>query len=120
MTTAGEIADHQARCLSHLISVQMLAEGEAGVPLPRWAAAEVTRATSAILTEAEAAAREVLATVRSGQRPADGPFLRMLLDQLTTAADDAIAAERAGDPAAMSRHLRRFGALTSVIWTTVI
>jgi hypothetical protein len=121
MTVAGEIADHQARCLSHLISLQMLAQGEAGVPLPQWAAAEVARAAGAILTETEAASRAALATVRSGhyQDPADGPFLRLLLDRLAAAADDAIAAARAGDPAVMSRHLRKFDALTSAIWTVV-
>lgn len=121
MTVAGEIADYQARCLSDLISLQMLAQGEAGVPLPQWAAAEVARAAGAILTEAEAASRAALAAVRSGhyQDPADEPFLRLLLDRLAAAADDAIAAARAGDPGAMSRHLRRFDALTSAIWTMV-
>jgi hypothetical protein len=32
-------------------------------------------------------------------------------------ADDAIAAARAGDSGEMRRHLRRFDALTSAIWT---
>jgi hypothetical protein len=49
----------------------------------------------------------------------DGPFLRELLNYLTAAADDAIAAARIDDPTAMSDHLRRFDALTSVIWTMV-
>ena len=117
MNAAGEIADHQARCLSHLISLQMLAQGEAGVPLPPWAAAEVALAAGAILTEAEAAGRAALASLGSGQNPVDGPFLRELLNHLTAAADDAIAAAQTGDPAAMSGHLRRFDALTSAIWT---
>jgi hypothetical protein len=60
MTVAGEIQDHQERCLSHRISLRMLAEGEAGLPLPRWAAAEVAQATGAILAEAEAAGRAAL------------------------------------------------------------
>ena len=118
MTVVGGIEDHQARCLPHLIGLQMLAQGEAGVPLPRWAAAEVARATGAVLAEAEAASRAVLTTVRSSQNPVDGPFLRAL-DQLAAAADDAIAAARAGNPAAMSRHLRRFDALSSAVWTMV-
>src|SRR5947207_6517293 len=54
------IANHQARCLPHLIGLQMLAQGEAGVPLPPWAAAEVARTTGAILTETEAASRAAL------------------------------------------------------------
>jgi hypothetical protein len=115
MNVADEIADHEARCLPHLISLQMLAQGEAGVPFPPWAAAEVARATGAILTETEAAGRAAL----TSQNPVDRPFLRELLDHLTSAADDAIAAVRASDLAAMSDHLRRFDALTSVIWTMV-
>jgi hypothetical protein len=120
MTVAGEIQDHQACCLSHLISLQMLAQGEAGVPLPRWAAAEIAQATGAVLAEAEAAGRAALTTVGSRQDPVDGPFLRVRLDQLAAAADDAIAAAQAGNPAAMGRHLRRFDALTSAIWTVVL
>ena len=119
MNVAGEITDHQARCLSHLISLQMLAAGEAGLPLPPWAASTVARATGAILTEAEAASRAALTSLRSGHNPVDGPFLRELLTYLTAAADDAIAAARIDDPTAMSDHLRRFDALTSVIWTMV-
>ncbi len=118
MTVVGEIKDHQARCLSPLISLQMLAQGEAGVPLPRWAVAEVTQATGAILAEAKAARRAALTAVRSGHRtPEDGTLLRVLLDGLAAAADDAIAAARAGNSAEMGRHLRRFDALTSAFWT---
>ena len=117
MTVVGEIQDHRARCLSHLISLRMLAEGEAGLPLPRWAAAEVAQATGAILAEAEAAGRAALTAVRRRQNPMDGTFLRVRLDRLAAAADDAIAAARAGNSAAMGRHLRRFDALTSAIWT---
>jgi len=117
MTVADEIRDHQARCLSHLISLRMLACGEAGVPLPRWAAAEVVQATGAILAEAEAAGRAALTAVSSGRHdPRDGTFLRVRLDRLAAAADDAAAAARAGNSAEMSRHLRRFDALTSAIW----
>jgi hypothetical protein len=115
MNVAGEIADHQARCLPHLISLQMLAQGEAGVPLPPWATTEVARAAGAILIEAETAGRTAL----TSQNPVDRPFLRDLLDHLTAAADDAIAAARTGDSAGMSGHLRRFDALASAIWTMV-
>ena len=116
MTVAGETQDHEARCLSHLISLRMLAHGEAGVPLPRWAAAEVAQAAGAILAEAEVACHAAL-IVSSGQNPVDGTFLRVRLDRLAAVADDAIAAARAGNSAAMARHLRRFDALTSAIWT---
>jgi hypothetical protein len=39
------------------------------------------------------------------------------LDRLAVAAEDAIAAARAGDPGEMRGHLRRFDALTSALWT---
>src|SRR5260370_28247328 len=106
MTAASEIPDHQARWLSYLISLQMLAQGEAGVPLPRWAAAEGTQATSAILAEANAARCAALTVVGSGHRTAeDGTLLRVLLDGLSAAADDAVAAARAGNSADIGRHL---------------
>jgi hypothetical protein len=44
-------------------------------------------------------------------------LLRVRLDWLAAAADDAVAAAREGNSAQMGRHLRRFDALTSAIWT---
>jgi hypothetical protein len=89
----------------------MLAQGEAGAPLPRWVVVEVAQATSMVLAEAGAAARA------SGDQLRDGTFLRVRLDRLAATADDAIAAARAGDVGEMRGHLRRFDALTSAIWT---
>ena len=118
MSVADQIKDHQARCLASLISLRMLAQGEAGVPLPRWVVVEVAEATSAVLAEAEAAGRAALTAVgvKTGH-PGDGTFLRVRLDRLAAAANDAIAAARAGDPGEMRRHLHRFDTLTSAIWT---
>ena len=118
MSVANQIKDHQARCLASLISLRMLAQGEAGLPLPRWVVVEVAQATSTVLAEAEAAGRAVLTAVgvNSGH-PGDGTFLRVRLDRLAAAATDAIAAARGGDVGDMRRHLRRFDALTSAIWT---
>ena len=118
MSVANQIKDHQARCLASLISLRMLAQGEAGVPLPRWVVVEVAVATSAVLAEAEAAGRAALTAVgvKTGH-PGDGTFLRVRLDRLAAAANDAIAAARAGDPGEMRRHLHRFDTLTSAIWT---
>ncbi len=116
MSVANQIKDHQARCLASLISLRMLAQGEAGLPLPRWVVVEVAQATSAVLAEAEAAGRAALTAVGvNSDRP--GTFLRVRLDRLAAAADDAIAAARAGDSGEMRRHLRRFDTLTSAIWT---
>jgi len=117
MSVADQIRDHQARCVAALISLRMLAQGEAGLPLPRWVVVEVAQATGTVLAEAEAATRAVLTAAGvGGDRPGDGIFLRVRLDRLAAAANDAITAARAGDFGEMGRHLRRFDALTSAIW----
>ena len=116
MSVADQIQDHQARCLAHLISLRMLARAEAGTPSPRWVVVEVARATGAILAEAEAAGRAALAA--AGDRNRGGEtFLRVRLDRLAAAADDAITAARTGNSAELRRHLDRFDVLTSAIWT---
>ena len=118
MPVADQIKDHQARCLASLISLRMLAQGEAGTPLPRWVIVEVAQATSAVLAEAEAAGRAVLTAAGAGSSyRGDGTFLRVRLDRLAAAADDAIAAARAGEYGEMRRHLHRFDSLTAAIWT---
>src|SRR5215471_20246182 len=102
MSVADQIKDHQARCLASLISLRMLAQGEAGSPLPRWAAVEVAQATGAVLAEAEAAGRAALTAVGvSGDHPGRETFLRVRLDRLAAAANDAIAAARAGEDGEM-------------------
>ena len=118
MSVADQIHDHQARCVAALISLRMLAQGEAGLPLPRWVVVEVAQATGTVLAEAEAASRAVLTAVSVvADRPGDGTFLRVRLDRLAAAANDAMTAARAGDSGEMRRHLRRFDALTAAIWT---
>ncbi len=118
MSVADEIEDHQARCVAPLISLRMLAQGEAGVPLPRWVVVEVAQATGTVIAEAEAAGRAALTAVgHSSEHPGNRIFLRVRLDRLAAAASDAINAARAGDFSEMRRHLRRFDTLTSAIWT---
>jgi hypothetical protein len=118
MSTADPIQEHQARCLAPLISLRMLAQGEAGAPLPRWVVVEVAQATNTVLAEIEAAGRAVLTAAGAGAgHPGDGTFLRVRLDRLATAASDAIAAARAGDFGEMRQNLCRFDVLTSAIWT---
>jgi hypothetical protein len=118
MSVADQIHDHQARCLAPLISLRMLAQGEAGTPLPRWVEVEVAQATAAVLAEAGAAGRAALSAIgaRTGH-PRDETFLRVRLERLAVAADAAVAAARAGDSVEMRVHLRRFESLTSAIWT---
>jgi hypothetical protein len=117
MSDADQVQDHQARCLADLISLRMLARGEAGTPAPRWVVVEIARATSAILAEAEAAGRAALGAVGDADNHGDETFLRVRLDRLATAANDAIVAARAGNSAELRQHLHRFDALTSAIWT---
>lgn len=118
MSVADQIHDHQARCVAPLISLRMLAQGEAGTPLPRWVVVEIAQATSTVLAEAEAAGRAALAAVGTGAgHPGDATFLRVRLDRLAAVASDAITAAHNADCGEMRRHLRRFEALTSAIWT---
>jgi hypothetical protein len=118
MSVTDQIQEHRARCVAPLIGLQMLAQGEAGTPLPRWVVVEVAQATSTVLAEAEAAGRAALAAVGvSGDHPGDQTLLGVRLDRLAAAAEDAIAAARAGDSGQMRGHLRRFDALTSAMWT---
>jgi hypothetical protein len=114
MTAADEIRDHQARCQPHMFRLLMLARGEAGLGPP---AVEVGEATGAIIAEAEASSRAALAAGADNSHPGAGTFLRVRLDRLTVAADEAVAAARHGNPADLRLHLLRFEALTSAIWT---
>ncbi len=118
MSLADQIHDHQARCVAPLISLRMLAQGEAGTPLPRWVVIEVAQATGTVIAEAEAVGRAALTAAGADRsHPGGEAFFRVRLDRLAAAADDAIAAARAGDCGEMRRRLRRFDALTSAIWT---
>jgi len=112
MTVADRTEDHRAPCLLYLLRLRMLAlEGE-GAALPWLIAGEVTQAMEAILAEVEA---EIRAATEGSQ--GTGIFLAVRLMRLAAAADDAIAAASAGDFTQLSRHLRKFEALTSAIWT---
>ena len=117
MTVADRTEGHQARCLPHLLTLRLLTRDGAEAPSPWLAMAEVAHATDMILAEAEAeaAGREVRAATGSGPDP--GIFLSVRLSRLAAAAGNAVAAAGAGDSTQLRRHLRRFEALTSVIWT---
>lgn len=56
MTTDKEIRERQARCQQHLGRLRMLARNEPGALPPQLAAAEISRATNAILAEVTAGA----------------------------------------------------------------
>jgi hypothetical protein len=116
MSVADQRQDHQARCLAHLVSLRMLARDETGMPPPRWVVVEIAKATGAILAEAEAAGHAALAAVGGDRGRGDETFLRVRLDRLAAAANDAFTAARAGNSAELRQHLCRFEALTSAIW----
>jgi hypothetical protein len=117
MSDADQMQDHQDRCVAPLISLRMLVQGEAGTALPRRVVAEVAQAIGTVLAEAEASGRAALtAAGASSGHPGGGTFLRVRLDRLAAAADDAITAARAGDFGEMRGHLRRFDTLISAIW----
>jgi hypothetical protein len=111
-----EIQDHRARCQPQLLRLRMLVRNEA--PEPLQIVAEIAEATGAILAGAEAAdhaARAAAQVNRAGSMA--GMFVRVRLNRLAAAAEDAIAAAQAEDYARMRHHLRRFEALTSAMWT---
>jgi hypothetical protein len=114
MTVADLTEGHQAHCLPHLLTLRLLARDGAEAPSPWLVMAEVAQATDAILAEAETASREVRAATGGG--PGPGIFLSVRLSRLAAAAGHAVAAAGAGDFTQLSRHLRRFEALTSAIW----
>src|SRR5579875_431698 len=115
MTVAGGIEDHQARCQPYLAVLRTLAGREAGTGLPRQAAAQVARATGAVLAEVEAAVREARSAAACG--PGATTLLLVRLRRLSAAAGDALGAASAGDATGMRRQLHRFEALASAIWT---
>lgn len=93
----------------------MLARGEDGLA---FVVAEIGQATGAILAEVQAASRAVLGGDGGSYRhPGAGTFLWVRLNRLAASADEAIAMARDGDSAGLRRHLVRFEALTSAIWT---
>jgi hypothetical protein len=96
----------------------MLARGEADAALPRQISAEVRDATNAIIAELEAASRAALAAMVGGRRQSEAEtFLWVRLARLMGAADEAVDAARGADASGLRRHLGRFDALTSAIWT---
>jgi hypothetical protein len=120
MDVADRTEDHQARCLPYLLRLRILAMDEAGAPLPWLAAEEIARATRAILAEVAEAGRGAAdrgTRTVAGDGPGPGTFLSVRLSRLAAAAEDAINAAGTGDFAQLRRHLARFDALTSAIWT---
>jgi hypothetical protein len=114
MDVTDQLEDHRARCLPHLLTLQMLGRYTPEAPLPWLAVAEVTQATKEVLAEVEAAIQAATGSGFGG--PGTGIFLGVRLSRLAAAADDAIVAARAGDFTQLRTYLRRFETLTEAIW----
>ena len=132
MTVDGTLEDHRVRCQPYLLTLRMIARGDPGLLLTQLTVAEVTQATEMVLAEAEAAGGDVQAAGGdvqaaggdvqaaagvSGSGPGAPAFLRVRLNRLAGAANDAIAAAGAGDSGQLRGQLRRFDVLTAAIWT---
>jgi hypothetical protein len=113
----SDIRAHHVRCEPHLARLQMIARYDADQPLPPGLPERVAEATSAVLAEAHAAGRVSVTEVANGQRRAVAAFLDARLGRLAAAAGEAVGAANDGDLSALRRHLRRFEALTSALWT---
>jgi hypothetical protein len=116
MTIAGPVENHQERCLPHLLTLRMMARGEAGLVLTWQTVADIIQATGAVLAEAKAAGDDVRAAAGLRDLGA-GTFLQVRQDRLAVAAGNAIAAAEAGDSGQLRSQLRRFEVLTEAIWT---
>jgi hypothetical protein len=117
MVSPCAIRDHHVRCEPHLGRLQIMTRYEASEPLPPGLPDEVAESASAVLAEAQAAGRVMVAALASGQRRAVTAFLDVRLGRLATAAGEMAAAAEDGDVAALRRHLRKFEVLTSALWT---
>ena len=117
MGAACDIRDHHVRCEPHLARLQLMARYEAHDPLPAGLADDVIEATSAVLAEAQAAGRVMVAALAGGQRRAVTAFLNAHLGRLAAAAGEMAVAAKDEDVAALRRHLRKFEVLTSALWT---
>jgi hypothetical protein len=95
----------------------MLAVGAADAPLADGVAGQVTKAISAIRAAVKAAERAAPAPAAGGRTAGTRPLLAARLTRLEHAADDAVASARDGNAVTLRDQLRRFGTLTSAMWT---
>ena len=114
---ADRTRGYYARCVPLLARLRLLARQDAGAPLPPGAAGEVGHAATAIVAEADAAGHAAVAAVAESDRNSAAVFLAARQARLAVAAADLVAAAADGSAASLSRHLRRFEALTSALWT---
>lgn len=96
------ILGRRRQCEPHLTRLGFIARAEDGTEDTY---GDVVHAVAAIVAEASEATRNA------------GMFLRVRQQRLVRAADETIAAARAGNSGELRRTLRRFSTLARAIWT---
>jgi hypothetical protein len=118
MTLADDVREHHRRCAPHLATLRILAAEAHGAPNAAELVHQIERATGGVLSEAEAAQRQVVTALRDDERQSTVVrFLSARLIRLRTAADDVRAAAAKGDTPALRRRLWLFTSLTQAMWT---
>ena len=120
MGVPEQIQQCRARCAPDITGLRMLARDLADVPLTPGGVLQTAKATNAVVVQARAGCRTALAAVRGGSpRSGDLPLLVTRLARLEAAAGAAVAAASEGNATSLRRHLWRFDALTTAIWTVL-
>ncbi len=120
MGVTEQMRQHQERCVLHQVRLRMLVHDLTGALVTSRVIYETAQGTSAIVAEAKAGCRTALAPAAGGRHGSGhASLLGTRLARLEAAADDAVAAARASDTAALRQHLGRFDALTAAIWTVL-
>ncbi len=120
MGATEQMRKHQARCVPHQVRLRMLAHDLTGAPVTSRVIHQTAQETSAIVAEAKVGYRTALAPAADGRLGSgNASLLGARLARLEAAADDAVAAARDSDTAALRQHLGRFDALTAAIWTVL-
>ncbi len=123
MSVPEQVQQCRVRCAPDISGLRMLARDLADVPLTPGGVLQTAQATNAIVVQARAGCRTALgaAGVAGGGLPRSGDLslLTTRLARLEAAAGAAVAAASQGNTASLRRHLWRFDALTTAIWTVL-
>ncbi len=120
MGAPEQIQQCRVRCAPDISGLRMLARDLADVPLTPGGVLQTAQATNAIVVQARAGCRTALGGVNGGPpRSGDLSLLATRLARLEAAAGAAVVAASQGNTTSLRRHLWRFDALTTAIWTVL-
>ncbi len=120
MGAPEQIQQCRVRCAPDISGLRILARDLADVPLTPGGVLQTAQATNAIVVQARAGCRTALGAVGGGlPRAGDLSLLTTRLARLEAAAGAAVAAASQGNTTSLRRHLWRFDALTTAIWTVL-